>query len=427
MQALGRATFMAMQLSRRVRGLKPSSTVAVMNKAKALLAQGVPVLNFSAGEPDFDSPEVAKAAAISAIRDNQTKYIPAAGDPASRNLVAEILTKKNQIPGVTPDHVVITTGVKMALYLAFQCLFDSPASGEAPGELILPVPAWVSFAPMAALAGAKVVEVPTTAAGAFKMTPAQLRAAITPCTRVVLVNSPSNPCSTMYTPDELRALAAVVEEAGRTVAPNITIVADELYQNIVFGAVPFMSIGSIAGVAERTLTINGPGKSFAMTGWRLGWLSGSGAFGKQVCDAIGKLQGQTTTCVPAFCLAGMRAALTEGGPDLERSRQAFAKRADLIFALLSAIPNLPVAKPLGAFYVFPDLAAHLGKTTPSGKKLATPVDFAAALLDERQMAVVPGEDFGGAGLHSIRMSFACSDEQIREGCKRLGEFLAELR
>lgn len=415
-----------MELSRRVRSLKPSSTVAVMNKAKALQAQGVPVLNFSAGEPDFNSPEKAKDAVVAGLRANQTKYIPAAGDQPTRELLAKILTEKNHIPNCGVDQVVVTTGVKMALYLTYQSLFDPPAPGEPAQEMLLPVPAWVSFAPMAELAGAKVIELATNAASGFKITPAQLKAAITPRSRVLMMNSPSNPCSTMYTPDELRALAAVVDEAARTIAPNLCIVSDELYQNIVFGSVPFMSIGSVPSVAERTITINGPGKSFAMTGWRLGWLSGSGAFGKQVCDAVIKLQGQTTTCVPAFELAGMRVALTECADDLEKMRQAFAKRSEVIYSLLAAIPGVQVAKPIGAFYVFPDIGPHLGKTSPAGKKLATPADFAAALLDERQMAVVPGEDFGGVGKQSIRMSFACSEDQIREGCQRLAAFCAAL-
>jgi aspartate aminotransferase len=415
-----------MELSRRVRSLKPSSTVAVMNKAKALQAQGVAVLNFSAGEPDFNSPEKAKDAAIAALRSNQTKYLPAAGDQPTRDLIASILTTQNGIPHCTADHVVITTGVKMALYLTYQALFDQTTPGDAL-EMLLPVPAWVSFAPMAELAGAKVVELPTTAAGGFKITPEQLRKAITPRSRVLMLNSPSNPCSTMYTRAELEAIAQVVAEAAKSVAPHLCIVSDELYQNIVFGSVPFVSVGSIPSVAERTITINGPGKSFAMTGWRLGWVSGSGAFGKEFAGAIIKLAGQTTTCVPAFELAGMRVALTQCAEDLETMRQAFARRAELIYSLLSQIPNLPVAKPIGAFYVFPDLAAYLGKTTPSGKTLATPADFAAVLLEEQLMAVVPGEDFGGVGRHSFRMSFACSEDQIREGVARLGKFLASLR
>lgn len=416
-----------MKLSRRALGLKPSSTVAVMNRAKALKAQGVDVLNFSAGEPDFHSPEVAKAAAVRSLQADQTKYIEAPGDAETRDLVAKILTERNGIPGVTRDHVAVTPGVKMALYLVFQSLFDVPRGDEAAMEMLLPVPAWVSFAPMAELAGAKVVEMPTTTASGFKITPDQLRAAITPRTRVLLINSPSNPCSTMYAPEELRALAAVVEEAGRTVAPDLVVVADELYQNIVFGDVPFMSVGSIPGIAERTLTINGPGKSFAMTGWRLGWVSGSGEFGKQVVGAVSKLLGQSTTCVPAFCLAGMRAALTGAGPELEAMRTAFARRGALMHRLLAAIPGVEVARPIGAFYVFPDISAHLGKTSAGGKKLEKAADFAAALLDEQKMAVVPGEDFGSMGWRHVRLSFACSEEQIRAGVDRLKAFLAGLR
>ncbi len=416
-----------MNLSRRVSGLKPSSTVAVMNKAKALIAQGVPVLNFSAGEPDFNSPQKAKDAAIAALQGNQTKYIPAAGDQPTRELLARLISERNAIPNCTADHVVITTGVKMALYLSYQALFDVATAGGAPMEMLLPVPAWVSFAPMAELAGAKVVEIDTRAETGFKITPAQLKAAITPRSRVLMLNSPSNPCSTMYTRAELEALAAVVAEAARTIAPELVIVSDELYQHIVFGDTPFVSIGSIASVAERTITINGPGKSFAMTGWRLGWLSGSGDFGKAFAAALIKLAGQTTTCVPPFELAGMRVALTECADELEAMRRAFAARAKVIYDLLAAIPNVKVARPIGAFYAFPDLAAYLGKTTPAGKRLATPAELAAALLDEKQMAVVPGEDFGGVGRTSIRISFACSEDQIREGMKRLSEFLLVLR
>ena len=416
-----------MNLSRRVSGLKPSSTVAVMNKAKALLAQGVPVLNFSAGEPDFNSPEKAKDAAIAALRANQTKYIAAAGDQPTRELIARIIRERNGIPDVTADHVVITTGVKMALYLTYQALFDVPATGTQPMEMLLPVPAWVSFAPMAELAGAKVVELDTRAETGFKITPEQLKRAITQRTRALMLNSPSNPCSTMYTRSEIEALAAVVAEAARTFAPDLCIVSDELYQHIVFGDVPFVSIGSIPSVAERTITINGPGKSFAMTGWRLGWLSGSGKFGGQLAAAAIKLAGQTTTCVPPFELAGMRVALTECSDELETMRKAFASRARVIHELLAAIPGVRVARPIGAFYAFPDLAAYLGKVTPSGKKLSTPAELAAVLLDEKLMAVVPGEDFGGVGKTSIRISFACSEDQIREGMKRLREFLLSLK
>lgn len=416
-----------MELSHRVRALKPSATVAVMNRAAALKREGVDVLNFSAGEPDFDTPAVASAAAVQAIQARQTRYTPAAGDAETRGLIARLMVDRNRLAGVTPEHVAITSGVKMGLYLVMQSLFDPPAPGAAPQEMLLPVPAWVSFAPIAELAGARVVELPTTVSGGFKITPEQLRAAITPRSRVLLINSPSNPCSTMYTPSELRALAAVVEEAARTVAPELVIVSDELYQHIVFGSVPFASIGAEPGVAERTITINGPGKSYAMTGWRLGWVSGCGAFGKQVVDAVTKLQGQTTTCVPAFSAAAMRAALTGADADLETMRRAFAQRAELIFGLLSALPGVTLARPIGAFYAFPDVSSHFGKATPGGRTLRSAADVAAALLDEHRVAVVPGEDFGGCGHRHIRMSFACGEGQIRSGVERLGAFLASLR
>ncbi len=415
-----------MRLSHRVSSLKPSATVAVMNRAAALKAAGVDVLNFSAGEPDFNSPQVAKDAAVAALGANQTKYLPTAGDPATRALIAEFVSTRNRIPNVTPDHVLITAGVKMALYLTMQALFDPPAAGQAPMEMLLPVPAWVSFAPIAELAGAKVVEMPTTTASGFKITPEQLRKAITPRSRVLLINTPSNPCSTMYTPDELAALAQVVAECAATIAPELVIVADELYQHIVFGGVPHKSIGSIPAVAERTITINGPGKSYAMTGWRLGWLSGSGEFGKQAVAAISKLQGQTITSVPGFSLAGMRAALSHADADLAAMRAQFAKRADLIFSRLSAIPKVQVAKPIGAFYAFPDVSAYFGKKSPGGKAIASAGDLAGALLEEQKMAVVPGEDFGGCGKNHIRMSFACGEAQIEEGCKRLAAFLGSL-
>lgn len=419
-----------MRLSQRVLSLKPSSTVAVMNKAKALKASGVDVLNFGAGEPDFNTPEPAKRAAIESITRNETKYIDTPGDVQTRELIAKLLSERNGVPNVSKDHVIITAGVKMALYLTFQALFDEPKSGreEDRAELLLPVPSWVSFAPMARLAGARVVEMPTTPEGQFKITPEQLEKAITPRTRALLMNSPSNPCSTMYTEAELRALAAVIDRAGKSVAPDMVVVSDELYQSIVFGSVPHFSIGAVKEIAERTVTINGPGKAFAMTGWRLGWASGSGEFGKQIVGAMTKLQGQSITCVPGFSLAAARAALTEAGAELETMRKAFAARAELIFSLLGGVAGVKVAKPIGAFYVFPDISAHLGKTSAGGRKINAAADFAGALLEEHQMAVVPGEDFSESTGHKhIRMSFACSEDQIRKGVDRLKAFIAGLK
>jgi len=416
-----------MELSRRVAGLKPSSTVAVMNRAAALKAQGVPVLSFGAGEPDFFTPDKAKIAGVKAILHNNTKYQPTAGDTETRELIARIMTERNGVPGVTKDHVLVTAGVKMALYLTMQALFDVPAPGQEAQELLLPTPAWVSFAPIGELAGAKVVQMPTTTASGFKITPAQLAAAITPLTRALLLNSPSNPCSTMYTPDELAALAEVIAAAAKTTAPGLVVVADELYQHIVFGDVPFRSIGSFTSIAERTITINGSGKSFAMTGWRIGWVSGSGAFGKRFIEGLTKLQGQTITAVPGFTMAATRAALTECDEDLDRMKHAFKRRAVVMYDALAAIPGVKLARPVGAFYVFPDVSAHFGKSTPGGVKIDSAAAFAEQLLGLHHVAVVPGEDFLGEGYKHIRLSFACDEALILEGAKRLAAFIASLK
>ncbi len=416
-----------MQVSRRVAALKPSSTIAVMNTAAALRAKGVDVLSFAAGEPDFDTPAVVKESAIEAMRAGQTKYMPTPGDPATRKLIAEKLTRENGIPSVTADHVVISAGGKNSIYLVFQALLDTAAAGEKPWEVILPVPGWVSYAPIAEMSGGRVVEVETNPGSNFKITPAQLERTITPRSRILVMNSPSNPCATMYTPDELKALAAVVERAAATMAPDLCIVSDEIYEKIIYGGVPHASIGALPGVAERTITINGLSKAFAMTGWRVGYAAGSGDFGLKIAQALAKLQGQITTCLPAFIYPAIRTALTSCAADVERMRLAFASRAELIHGLMRDLPGMPCVKPTGAFYVFPDIAAHLGKTSSGGKKLDSAAAFAGALLDEQRMAIVPGEDFGGCGAHHVRLSFACSDDQIREGVTRLAAFLRGLK
>jgi aspartate aminotransferase len=419
-----------MNVSHRASSLKPSSTVAVMNRAAELKRQGIDVLSFAAGEPDFDTPKAIKQAAIDALLKGQTKYMPTAGDAVTRKVISDKLARENGIPNCTPEHVVINAGGKHTLYLVFQALMD-PAmpgrfGGEAP-EMILPVPAWVSFAPMCELAGGKVVEVPTTPATGFKMTPEQLEKAITPRSRILLLNSPSNPCGTMYTPDELKALCAVVEKASKTIAPELVIVSDEIYEKIIYGGIDHRSPGSFPGVADRTITCNGMSKAFSMTGWRVGYMAGSGEFGLKVASAVSKLQGQMTTCIPAFIYPAIRVALTDCAAEVETMRQAFANRAELIFGLLKDAPGVTCPRPTGAFYAFCDVGQHLGKTGPKGVKIANPSKFAEALLDEHHMAVVGGEDFGGCGMTHVRLSFACSDDQIREGVKRLGSFVRSLK
>jgi len=416
-----------MKLSHRVSGLKASSTVAVMNRAKELARQGVDVLSFAAGEPDFDTPQRIKQGAIDALLAGQTKYMPTMGDPDTRKAIADKVTKENGIPGVTAEHVGISAGGKHALYVIFQCLFDALETGVAPGEMVLPVPAWVSYAPLAELAGAKVVEVPTTVETSFKMSPEQLRAAITPRTRVVLLNSPSNPCGTMYSEQELRALGAVIAEAAKTLAPDIVVISDEIYEKITYGGIPHFSIGSIPEIAERVITVNGLSKAYAMTGWRIGYTTTTGAWGLKFIKAMATMQGQMTTNITAFVYPAIGVALRECADEVEVMRKAFARRAELIYSLSRKIPGLKAAQPTGAFYLFPDVSAHFGKTAPDGRKLQSAMDFCESLLATQRVACVPGEDFGGCGMKHIRMSFACSEKQIEQGMARLGEFVASLK
>ena len=412
-----------MTLSDRVRALKPSATLAVNTMAAELRAAGTPVLSFAAGEPDFDTPEPIKRAAIRALEGGATKYAPVPGDAETRAVIAAKLTEENAIPGVTPEHVVLSSGGKHSLYQIFQALIGPESHAR---DVLLPVPAWVSYRPQIELAGGRVVELPTTAAGDFKISAEQLRHAITPGCRALVLNSPSNPCGTMYTPQELRDIAMVVDDAVRGPAPELVVISDELYEKIVFGGIEHLSIGSVEDIAERVVTVNGLSKAYAMTGWRIGYFAGSGAFGAELASGVRKLQSQSTTSIPTFFMPAVRAAITECAADVERMRSAFGARAELAYGLIREIPGLVCPRPTGAFYLFPDIGSLIGRRTPSGKRIGAAVDFASALLDERHVAVVPGEDFGAGGERCFRLTFACAEDQIREGIGRIAEFVSSL-
>jgi aspartate aminotransferase len=414
-------------------GLKAPATLSMMARAKAMARQGVDVVNFGVGEPDFDTPAVIRAAAVKALNEGQTHYVPTIGDVETRTVIAEKLTRENGIRGLSAEHVAVSTGAKHSLYLVTQALVDGEGGkrrgdGETEwDEVLLPTPSWVSYRPIAELAGARVVELPTTAAGGFKVTPEQLRGAVTPRSRMLILNSPSNPCGTMYSPAELKALAAVVAEAARTTAPDLVVVVDEIYEKIVFGGIPHFSIGSAPEIAERTVTINGMSKAFAMTGWRVGYAAAPGDFGKRLITAIDALQGQMTSCITSFVYPAIRVALKECAADVERFRAEFEKRAGIIYGLLSQIPGMPCVRPTGAFYVFPDVSGLFGRTTPKGARIKDSVDFAMALLEEAHVAGVPGEEFGGCGENHLRLSFACSEGEIRKGMERVEGFVRSLR
>ncbi len=412
-----------MRLSSRVMSLPASSTLAVTAKAQALRREGVDVISFAAGEPDFPTPPVVVDAAVAALKAGQTRYGPVPGDPETREVIARKFATENGLPGVTRDHVVVSSGGKHSLALLLQALIDPGAGLD---EVLLPVPAWVSYAPMTQLAGGRVVEIRTRADRDFKMTPEDLRRAITPRSRVLIINSPSNPCGTMYTPEELREIGAAVAEAARTVAPELVVISDELYEKILFGGIAHFSIGSMPEIAERTITVNGLSKAYAMTGWRVGYFGGSGTFGLQVAKAVATLQSQSTTAIPTFIMPAVRTALTQCADDVERMRRAFGDRAQIAYSLISGVPGVVCPKPTGAFYLFPDIGAHFGKASAGGRAITSAASFAEALLEEQRVAVVPGEDFGSGGERCFRLTFACSEKDIREGIRRINEFVGGL-
>lgn len=414
-------------LSNRVRTLKPSATVAMGAKARQLVSQGKDVVSFALGEPDFDTPRRIKDAAIRALNEGQTHYTATLGPADARAAIAAKLEAENGIPGLTPEHVAISAGAKHALFSICHCVFDPPGPGEAACEAVIPVPAWVSYAPIVELAGGRVVEVPTTPEADFKATAAQIRGAITERTRLLVLNSPSNPCGTMYTERELREIAAVVAEAASGVAPGLLVLSDEIYEKIVYGGIPHFSIGSVPEIAGRTITLNGMSKAFAMTGWRVGYAACPGAFGATLIKSMGALQGQMTTNITSFVYPAIAVALAECAGEVEAMRQAFAGRARLTERLLNQIPGLRAPEPTGAFYMFPQVSDHFGKVTPRGRAIGSALDFAEALLEDKLVAVTPGEDFGGQGGEHVRVSFACSEAQIEEGLARIAAFVDGLR
>jgi aspartate aminotransferase len=414
----------SLELARRVNELKPSITVALNNKAKAMKASGIDVLGFAAGEPDFDTPQTIKDAAINALNEGQTKYAPTLGDMPTRQCIADKLTRENNIPGLTGEHVAIGVGGKHVLYNAMQCLFDPPQPGEEPWEMILPTPAWVSYRPVCELAGGVVREVVAGPDTDFRISPDQLRDAINPRSRLLVLNSPSNPCGTMYSEQDLRDLAAVIRD-GIERAPQLVVLTDEIYEKIVYGKHPHFSIGSIPEIAERVITINGMSKAYAMTGWRIGYAAMPGEFGKGLIKSMGKLQGQMTTNITSFNYPAIREALTNPavGEEVEAMRQAFAKRAGLIMSRLAEIPGVQCPTPTGAFYVFPDVSALFGKTSAKGTDVTSATTLCEAMLEEAHIAFVPGEDFGGISGNHLRISFACSEEQINAGMDRFKAFV----
>ncbi|MEH2050299.1 pyridoxal phosphate-dependent aminotransferase [Nostoc sp.] len=384
-----------MKLAARVSQVTPSLTLAIAAKAKALKAEGIDVCSFSAGEPDFDTPAHIKAAAVKALEEGKTKYGAAAGEPKLREAIAHKLKIDNGLD-YKSENVIVTNGGKHSLYNLIVALID-------PGdEVIIPAPYWLSYPEMVTLVGGVSVIVPTDATTGYKITPEQLRTAITPKTKLFILNSPSNPTGMVYTPDEIKALAQVVVDA------DIFVVSDEIYEKILYDGAEHISIGSLGKeIFDRTLISNGFAKAYSMTGWRLGYLAGP----VEIIKAASTIQGHSTSNVCTFAQYGAIAALQSSQDCVEEMRQAFAKRRQVMLDRLNAIPGLSTAKPDGAFYLFPDISK-------TGLKS---LEFCDALLEEHQVAVIPGIAFGADD--NIRLSYATDLATIEKGIDRLEKFV----
>lgn len=395
---------MMIQLTERIGRIQPSPTIAITAKAKAMKAEGIDVIGFGAGEPDFDTPDHIKAAAIEAMKAGKTKYTAADGIPELKDAIIRKL-ERDQGLKYTRDEIVTSCGGKHSLYNLAQVLFEKG------NEVIIPAPYWVSYPPQVELNDAKPVIIETTDETDFKISPDQLDAAITDKTKAFILNSPSNPTGSAYTQEELKALAEVLKKR------DVLCISDDIYEKIVYDDFQFSSIAQIPGMQDRTVVVNGASKCYSMTGWRMGYAAGP----KEILRACAKLQGQVTTNIHTMTQWAVIAALDGPQDFLSDWVAEFKKRRDVIVSRLESIPGIKCYKPVGAFYVFPNVSAYFGKEL-KGRKIENSSDLAAYLLDEAKVAVVAGIGFGSEGY--IRLSYATSMENIEEGLKRMKEALA---
>ena len=397
---------MESQTSQLLGRLSESATIAMSRKARELKAAGRDIISLSLGEPDFDTPDAIKAAGIEAIENNFTHYPPVPGYADVRQAICDKLKRDNGL-GYAPQHIVISTGAKQSLMNVVLSLVD-------PGdEVILPTPYWVSYADMTNLAGGKVVAVETGIEQDFKMTAEQLRQAITPKTRIVMVNSPNNPSGSVYTEQEMAALAEVLREHPRVIA-----ISDEIYEYINFTE-GHASLASQPGMMERTVTVNGVSKGFAMTGWRIGYIAAP----DWIAAACTKLQGLFTSGASGISQKATERAMEGGGALSADMKAAFLKRRDLVVAGLAAIDGMEVNVPQGAFYIFPDVSALFGKQHQGGT-IQSGQDLALYLLEAADVATVGGDAFGSP--NCIRISYAASESQLNEAIRRIGRAIANL-
>ncbi|MFN3320535.1 MAG: pyridoxal phosphate-dependent aminotransferase [Allorhizobium sp.] len=398
--------FLADALSR----IKPSATIAVTQMARELKAQGKDVISLSVGEPDFDTPQNIKDAAIAAIARGETKYTPVAGIPELRKAIADKFKRENGLD-YKPEQVIVGTGGKQILFNAFMATIN-------PGdEVVIPAPFWVSYPEMIALCGGTPVYVETTIENNFKLTAEQLDKAITPKTKWFMFNSPSNPSGAAYSKDELKALTDVLMKHS-----HVWVLTDDMYEHLVFGDFVYYTPAQVEpALYERTLTMNGVSKAYAMTGWRIGYAAGP----LPLIKAMDMIQGQQTS--GACSVAQWAAVEALNGPQdfITESKKAFEERRDLVVSMLNQASGIVCPKPEGAFYVYPSCAALIGKTAPSGKVIETDEDFVMELLATEGVATVHGSSFGLGP--NFRVSYATSNAKLEEACSRIQRFCASLK
>jgi aspartate aminotransferase len=394
-------------LSNRAKGLKPSPTLAINAKAKSMQAQGIHVISFGAGEPDFDTPENIKQAAKKALDEGFTKYTPVGGIDELKDA---IITKFQRDSGLTykRSEILVSCGGKHSFYNLAQAIFDQ---GD---EVIVPAPYWVSYPPMVALANASPVIVETTEKNEFKITPEDLKKAITPKTKALIINSPSNPTGSAYTKKELEKIAEIA------ISKNFFIISDEIYEKIVYDGFEFTSIVSLSeDMKKRTIIVHGVAKTYAMTGWRIGYTAGS----EEIISAMNNIQSQSTSNPTSIAQKASVEALIGPQDEVRKMVNAFGQRRNYIVDRLNKMPGVSCYKPVGAFYVFPNFSSYYGKSY-QGKKIFNSTNLADFFLDVARVAVVPGIEFGADPFE--RLSYATSLEDIREGLDRIEEAINKL-
>lgn len=393
-----------MKISARAAGVPASATMAVTGRAKEMKAAGIDVVSYGAGEPDFDTPDFIKDAAIAAMKAGKTGYTATPGIPELRKAISDKFKADNGLD-YSPEQIIVNIGAKHSVYEAMQAVID-------PGdEVLLPAPYWVTYPETVKLAGGTPVVVKTDENNSYKITPEELKAAITDKTAMLVLNSPNNPGGFSYTPEELTALAKVLE------GTNVMVLSDEIYEKLVYRGTKFVSFASLSEDAyNRTLTINGLSKAYAMTGWRLGYTAGP----LEAIKAMGRLQSHMTQNPVTFCQDAAIAALQDTTGAVEKMVVEFEKRGAHMAERLNAIEGIECEVPTGAFYCFPDVTAHYGRNI-GGAQIENSTDFANALLEDAHVAVVPGDPFGCP--KNVRLSFACSVEQIDKGIDRIVEWL----